>query len=358
MKKSTLLTNLFTLLILSVTFISCADDNDTENTTTEEVSYNTHLTNITDNVIVKTYADLANKASVLHSEVQDFSNNRTASNFDESKQAWRDARAPWEKSEGFLFGPVDTDGVDPAIDSWPVNEVDLEAVLASDDELTESYIENSIDEIKGFHTIEYLLWGVDGNKQLEDFTDREFEYLIAVSENLKNRTAGLEEAWTASYAYNFKNAGTSSSDYISQKSALETLVTGLITIADEVANGKIEDPLNGNAGSADQTKEESRFSHNSKTDFANNMKSIANIYNGTYLTDGVGLADIVNEYDAALNTEFNTAVTNAIEAIENIPGTFTSAIENNRDAVTNAQEKVLTVFEILQSKIEPIIKNL
>lgn len=345
------------LLLFTIGMVSCSDDDD-DPVIIPEVSYSDHLKNITNNVIVETYADLANKATILFNEVTDFKNNRTASNYDEVKQAWRDSRQPWEQSEGFIFGPVKSDGVDPAIDSWPVNEVDLDAVLASSDVLTEAYIESGIDEIKGFHTIEYLLWGVDGNKQLANFTDREFEYLVATCENLKNRTTELENAWTSGYAADLKNAGETGSIFVSQKSALETLVTGLIGIADEVGTGKIEDPLNGNGGSADQTKEESRFSHNSKTDFSNNIKSISNVYNGTYLIDGKGLSDIVKESNSALDSEFNQAVIDAIQAIDNIPGTFTDAIINNRTAVANAQTKVANVQTILESQIEPLVKGL
>lgn len=344
------------LLLFTFGLISCSDDDPI--IPPVEANYSDHLTNITDNVIVETYTDLANKATILFNEVTDFKNDKTASNYDEAKQAWRDARQPWEQSEGFIFGPVDTDGVDPAIDSWPVNEVDLDAVLASSDVLTEAYIESGIDEIKGFHTIEYLLWGVDGNKQLADFTDREFEYLTATCENLKNRTAELKNAWTSGYGADLKNAGEPGSIFVSQKSALETLTTGLIGIAVEVGTGKIEDPLNGNAGSADQTKEESRFSHNSKTDFSNNIKSISNVYNGTYFVDGSGLSDIIKESNEALDSEFNQAVIDAIQAIDNIPGTFTDAILNNRSAVANAQSKVANVQSILESKIEPLIKGL
>ena len=344
-------------VLISASIISCADDKDND-IITPEINYDSHLINITDNVIVETYSDLANKASILFHESVDFKNDQTISNFDEVKQAWRDARAPWEQSEGFLFGPVDTNGVDPSIDSWPVNEVDLNAVLASTDVLTETYIDNGIFEIKGFHTIEYLLWGIDGNKELSDFTVREFEYLIAATENLKNRTTSLKDSWVNGYAANFKNAGNGGSDFISQNSALETLVAGLIAIADEVATGKIEDPLNGNAGSSDQTKEESRFSHNSKTDFSNNIKSISNIYNGKYLADGMGLSDIIKIKNADLDTSFNEALISAINAIDNIPGTFTSAIDNNRTEVANAQEKVLNVLILLKSEISPIIKNL
>jgi uncharacterized iron-regulated protein len=93
----------------------------------------------------------------------------TEANLANVRQAWREARVPWEKSEGFLFGPVDQQGIDPSIDSWPVNETDLDAVLESGQTLTKSYIDGLDGTLKGFHTIEYLLFGTSSNKQLNEF---------------------------------------------------------------------------------------------------------------------------------------------------------------------------------------------
>ena len=362
MKNFKTLKAIFMAFALIVMFVSCDDDDDPASIV--EADYSENLTNIANNVIVKTYSDLAGKAVDLLLEANDFKSNITASNLDNAKQAWRSARDPWEQSEGFLIGPVDTEGVDPAIDSWPVNTNDMDALLADTENfptITEAIVDQQTNEAKGFHLIEYLLWGIDGNKQVGDFTTRELEYLVAACENLKSKTAFLDNAWASSggnYVANFLNAGTSGI-YVSQKAALEDLVSGLIVIADEVGNGKIEVPLNGeDGGGVDPTQEESRFSHNSKIDFANNVRSISNIYNGKFLIDGKGIADIVASENATLDSRFQAEIVAAIQAVEGIPGTFSDAIINNRAAVENAQTKIRTVQETLESSIKPLISNL
>ena len=56
-------------------------------------------------------------------------------------------------------------GIDPGIDSWPVNVADLDAVLASGSTLTQELSSTgSSGTLKGFHTIEYLLFGAGGGK--------------------------------------------------------------------------------------------------------------------------------------------------------------------------------------------------
>ncbi len=360
MKK--IVRNIFAAAIL-VTVASCSDD-DSPVTAVQQADYSEHLTNIGNNVIVATYSDLANKAADLYTVAGQFKTTANVANLDVVKQAWRSTRAPWEQSEGFLFGPVDTQGIDPAIDSWPVNTVDMDNLLADTTgvpTITETIVSQQVDEAKGFHLIEYLLWGLNGNKQAADFTTRELDYLVAACANLKTKTAQLSDAWLASggnYVANFLNAG-NSGIYISQKAALQDLVTGMIAIADEVGNGKIETPLNGDGGTGvDATQEESRFSSNSKLDFANNIRSISNSYNGKYLIDGKGIADVVASKNAALDTQFQAEIVAAIQAIEAIPGTFSNAIVSNRPAVETAQEKVRIVQQTLEQNISPLISNL
>ena len=42
--------------------------------------------------------------------------------FETACNAWITAREPWEESEAFLFGPVDELGLDPNMDSWPLDQ--------------------------------------------------------------------------------------------------------------------------------------------------------------------------------------------------------------------------------------------
>ncbi|MCG8332744.1 MAG: hypothetical protein MI974_33975 [Chitinophagales bacterium] len=355
--KLTTKSALLLLLLSVISFSAC--DNDDEEPITETQDFSSQLTNITNNVILATYDDLAGKANTLLTEVEKLEADRTAINLNNARGAWRDARAPWESSEGFLFGPVDTKGIDPAIDDWPVNVIDLDGVLASNDVLTEPFIDGLETGLKGFHTIEYLLWGADGSKEIGNFTDREFEYLLATVENLKNKTQVLADSWSASnedYGSNLINAGESGSLFVSQKAALEQLVEAIVGICDEVGSGKIAGPLGDSA--PNPVEEESRFSHNSKNDFANNMRSISNIYNGSYNVGNGGLTDIILDQNAALDKTVQDAITAAISSIENIPGNFSDAIFDDRSDVENAKDKVLELKQILEEQVTPIISGL
>lgn len=343
-----------TSLIITITLTSCSKVD-----AVKETDYNAQLSNIGNNVIVRTYEDLRNKAATLQSATSVLELNQTLENFQAVKNAWVAARSPWEQSEGFLFGPVDQEDIDPSIDSWPVNVIDLNNVLNSNNELTPAYLANQEGTLKGFHTIEFLLWGASGNKQITDFTPREFEYLKSCAANLASDTNKLYNLWSVngqSFILNLTTAGTGNSIYLSQKSAVLDLTNAIIAITDEVANGKIQDPFI----QQDVTLEESRFSANSKTDFSNNINSVKNIYTGFYNEkgNGSGLTFIVNAKNINLDAKIKTQIDDAILAIQSIPGTFTTAIVQNKISVINAQTKVRDLQQTLESELLPLINNL
>lgn len=342
-------------------FVSCSDtDTQDENPDNNQSFYKEVLSDLALNVITETYRSLNAQALTLQNAVDAMSvgdeNALTT-----AKVAWQQTRAPWEQSEGFLYGPVDTEGIDPAIDSWPVDVNAINNILNSGNPITQSLLESN-NEARGFHTLEYFLWGLEGTKPASALTNRELEYLKAAAANLQSKTEELYSGWLVSqgnFAGNFINAGNTGSIYASQKSALQEIAEGLSIIADEVANGKIEEPLNGNNGSAKPEAEESRFSNNSKLDFANNIRSIQNIYLGNYAGNvNNGLSAIVSENDSSLDVEIENLITDAINTIEAIPGTFTEAIINNREAVAQAQQKVRALQTLLDSKLLPLMSGL
>lgn len=350
MKKQLLYLSLATATL----FLSSCDK---EGGTNDGFDYSAQITTSGD-VILATYADLDQKVTNLAATLAALEANPTQQNLEASRQAWREAREPWEKAEGFLFGPVDQQGIDPAIDSWPVNVVDLNAVLASSGTLNASYINTLEGTLKGFHTIEWLLFGETGDKAIGSFTAREYEYLAGCSEALQQAANQLYEAW-APEGQDFHNtlvtAGSGSAVYVSQKAALEEIVNGLVTIADEVANGKINDPFT----QQNLLLEESRFSANSKADFADNIRSIKNIWLGGYNSETAnGISSVIKGKNADLDARVRTHIDEAVSAIENIPGTFSAAIFNNQAEVQNAQDKVRVLQDVLQNEVLPLISNL
>lgn len=355
---------LFMLLMIIATIISCKKEN--------TGVYSAEIENLTDNIIITTYADLANNAILLFDATTALkTDGATEAELLAAKEAWKEARAPWEASEGFLFGPVSDNEIDPNIDTWPLDSNNVDIILSGSDVINEAYIEAMSGEsgtgLKGFHLIEYLLWGSNGTKTAADLTARELDYLVAAAENLKNKTNELYTAWISSggnFGAQLKNLG---SRYPSEKDVLIELAEGIRGIAGEVYSSKIQSTLDGldldgiNGG---LREEESRFSENTKTDFASNILSIQNIYTGKYgtLGNGKGLSDVVASKNPTLDATIKTQIVEAITAITTIGGsastTYSEALANDRASIESAQEKVRTLNNTLRDNLIPLINNL
>ena len=349
--KSKLAIGLCCLLLTSAFVVGCGSDETDEHDDhdhAEAFDATTMLNDFANGIVVPTYTALDNKAGELLSAVKALQGDTSQGNLEKAQQAWVAARIPWEQSEAFLFGPVDTQGLDPALDSWPVDHVNLQSVLDSGDSLTVDFVGGLEDTQKGFHTIEFLLFREGDQRKASDITDRELEYLLSTTENLKASTSQLRAAW-ASDGENFTSkvaqAGTGSDVYPSQSAAVQEIVNGMIVIADEVANGKISDPYN----ESDTTLVESQFSFNSIADFQNNIRGIQNVY-------GKGINGFVNGQDAALDARFQQEVQAAIDAIGAIPDPFRDSITANRGAVQAAIDAVRTVQQTLEADILTLVQ--
>lgn len=179
-----------------------------------------------DNVVVPTYSDLTTGNQALYNEVKKLADvllgsDAASADFSAACQAWLNARAPWEKSEAFLFGPVDALGLDPNMDSWPLDQDEIVKILTSgnfddldwsngdDDDAIEA-----AQNVRGYHTLEFLLFkngqprkvlATGGSTQADnlDVTPANSKswanYMVQVANLLLNDSNDLYDAWTKSY---------------------------------------------------------------------------------------------------------------------------------------------------------------
>ncbi len=317
-----------------------------------------------DRVIVPTYQRLAERADALGTAVDALVADPTEATVAAARQAWVDTRNPWEESEAFLFGPVDSNGYDPALDTWPLNEADLDAVLAGSDALTVAFVESLPESQKGYHTVEYLIFGESNVKTAADFTQRELEYLDAATGEMVRIAHLLADSWTTSvegrppYAEVFRTAGEpGNTAYPSLQAAGQEIVEGMIGILDEVANGKIAEPYD----NRDPRLVESQFSYNSQIDFADNIRGVRRAWLGLGPDDtspaGASLSGFVARRDPSLAERVTAELDAGIAAIRAIPEPFRDAITDPAAAalIEAAQASLRKAQATLEGEVKALI---
>jgi len=324
---------------------------------TEIPSVQQVIQNYARNVIFNTYIDLAEQTKLLRAAILELQLETTAKNLHQAQNAWRNARRPWEQSEAFLFGPAETLDLDPALDSWPINATDIQNVIDSTTPLTTETVSAFEPTLKGFHVIEYLLFGSNNNKAASELTAREMAYLISAATALSNDAQTLADAWNpnaGNFFSEFSKAGAGSTTYPSQVSAIQEMLEGIIGIADEVASGKLSKSL----AEHDPSLLESQFSANSQTDFINNIRGIRNAYTGTYLlSEGPGLNALVKSINPALDEAISNQIEKTIATIYTIPQPLADSIISNPDSVQAAINEAKNLVALLIDQLLPLARS-
>lgn len=331
---------LSTLLLLALTTPPPADS----------VEVREILEHVGANVITATYADLDREAAALAEAIDALAEAPSEPALADARTHWRRTRQVWEQAEAFIFGPVTFAGLDADLDTWPLNLVDLEGLLASDLAIEPGLLADLDLAAQGFHAIEYLLWSETGDKAATHFTPREVAYLRLITGALVADIGALHAAWQGpeGYAAVLGASGDPASAYATPRDGLYELLMGILFIVDEVAAEKLQVPLTSGTGRF----AESRFSRSSREDIADNLRGVLHVYTGTYGDrSGPSLSDLVVALDPALDARFRTQVDAALAATLAIPGSLEAAIEERPATVEAAQQAVERVQRTLENDL-------
>lgn len=347
----------YIVALLSITTIySCNKANFTGNTTTSTTLEGQVLTDFSTDLVNPDYQDIQAKAAIMNDAAGIFVANSTDANLAVLRTSWKNTRAAWEACEGFLFGPVEDNSYDPDMDDWPVNKVDLDSLLASPNPLTVSDITPLQTTLKGFHAIEYIIYGVCSTRKAADITPRQKEYLISLAQSLYNTTTDLRNSWdpaVGNYSAQVINAGKGSIAFTTRQAVFLALVGSMSDICNEVANEKMQTPF----AQEDSTLSESSFSHNSTTDFTNNIQGVLNAYQSKYNNSGGhSLSELVAAKNASLNNTLLSQMNAAIASFNILTSqkiTFEQAIYSQRNSIIQIQKTLNT----LKTSIDVDLRN-
>ena len=327
--KTSLLAVFAATLTLGVA--SCSDDENTTTTTptgltADEQEIKEFAQQYLDGTLYPTYRMLADSTAILADHLAAMRDkvlaggSVTQDEIDAACTVFLQARANYETSEAFLFGAATDFGIDPHIDTWPLDLDMLRTALTNESQINAMASESG-DEyagvnlgpaLLGFHGIEYILFRNGQNRtaaslngpdtELNNLTAREeLIYAAAVAGDLRNKCFQMEVAWNVdapaehiakvealewpyqmtnglSYGENMMLAGQAGSTYISWRRVSDAIIlSGCINICDEVGEVKMGTPHGGVEGVAqDPNYIESPYSWNSITDFYDNLCSIEN----------------------------------------------------------------------------------
>lgn len=310
------------------------------------------------------YEDSLATARALRQAVAALVATPTEETLEAAREAWRQARIPYQQTESFRFGNPIVDAWEGRVNSWPLDEglIDyVDAAYGTESDENAFYTVNIIANAQvsvdgtaldaseitpdvlhqlheiggveanvatGYHAIEFLLWGQDlngtgpgaGNRPATDYDqanctgghcDRRIQYLKAATDLL---VADLEEM-----------AGNWVPDGAARKALLESdttagltaIMTGLGSLSyGEMAGERMKLGLLLN----DPEEEHDCFSDNTHNSHFYDLKGMQNVWHGRYervdgsVVEGPGMAELVAARDPDLAAEVEARLSETVAA--------------------------------------------
>ncbi|MDN3679885.1 imelysin family protein [Vibrio tapetis subsp. quintayensis] len=296
-----------------------------------------------------TYADATTTAKALDKSIDQLLAAPSESTLLSAREAWLNARVPYQQSEVFRFGNAIVDDWEGQLNAWPLDEglidyvstdyqyelgnegaqanivaneeVRVGASVLDTKKITPALIAD-LNEVggseanvaSGYHAIEFLLWGQDlnganagaGNRQHTDFAmgsactngncDRRGEFLKAASQLLIEDLEWMEKQWASNQKGNYRQKLLSESS----ETGLRKMLFGMGSLSlGELAGERMKVALEANS----TEDEHDCFSDNTHNSHYYNEQGIYNVFTGLYmrqngqLLSGPSIYDLVAQQD-------------------------------------------------------------
>lgn len=369
--------------------VACNGGQKTDVKSDKEAALQRAMKPYVENTVVATYGAMADEGLVLLDKCEQILKaNEAGTDYSalmaEAGAAWRAMRKYWEQSEAFLYGPAATQSIDPHIDSWPLDFNAMNALLHNQEQMAQieeeggAYVGDKLGyALKGFHAAEYLLFETveqdgraigTGKTHAANLTHAEAVYLLGIVEDLAQQAILLEDSWAGkvskekeevitedgesmsagiNYGSYMINAGQAGSIYKTYQEAAEEIIAGCVDIAGEVAELKMGNPYLSNTPD-ERDYIESPYSCTSTEDFADNIRSIKNAYEGGKAGD-YSISNYVYSQNSELDGKVRKAIEESIAAIAAIQD-FENKAKGNPQ-VKAAIDKVQELEELLDDEV-------
>ena len=403
------------LMAGSMGLVSCSSDDDDNKDDNRLAEKEQAMQAITDqyvnNVVFPIYKSLANQTSTLFEQLADAkgklrAGTLTQGDIDKICNTFVSARSAWEQSESFLFGAATGFGIDPHIDTWPLDRTALAKALSSAeiiddlDDLDDGGIDNARalvgEQQLGFHGIEFIIFRNGKNRTLaalkgieddEAFSGRnitgeqELVFATAVAGDLRDKCYQLEVSWLGeqapkahqerveecefpttvaggdtSYGDNMLNATKAGSTLSTWRGVMSTiLVAGCSNICAEVAGQKIGQAYLG----TDPDYIESPYSQRSYYDFFDNVSSVQfSLYGNLSTTAHANsIMSYLQKYNSTMAADLKARLDAALSALNTAKAGTPFVVESHSASAKAAMDAINELDDALNTAASWIAAN-
>ena len=336
--------NLLTFLLGTLLFSAC-DENKGGNPCESDFDQRSLFINVADNIVIPAYTELADELATLGLAAEAFTQNPGISQLESLRTAFENAYIRWQQAAQFEFGPAEQQMLRSRFNNFPVDVQELDAKVQSGD----FSLDNPDSYSQGFPALDYILYGIaETDAMVLDLLSSQEgyrNYVLAITGDMEQRAQAVLKSWKEEgYREAFvENTGTAAG------TALSLLINNLNEHYEFIKRDKLGIPSGVTTlGITFPEKVEAYYSGIS----LNLAEEALNAAEGLFLgrnvqtgADGPGLDDYLQAVNATkegqnLSTLIEGQFDKAKEALGQIAGPLSSAIETDNPGVVNAYNEV------------------
>jgi len=305
--------------------------------------YGPLLEKLSEQVILPEHEACAAQADALVSSVQALVDRPDADALANAQSAWRAARKAYRVLDALHFGPGYTLHITERIDVAPADPAEIEALAKGEGSVTDATVSQAGGQAKGFLGLEYLLFADSTPSSAgssapaladDDLAERRRALALAMAHEIAKSTHQLDDAWrpgAGGYIEQIQLAGAGSSQYSSQRAAVDDMVGGVAYALEWIVGVRLAQPLGRKSGGVpDPSLDPTSRSDSAVADMQASLAGIVAMY------DGEGFSAVIRSKSAKLDQAVLANLSDVEAALAAIPAPFGEAVVNDTPIVKAA----------------------
>ena len=321
------------------------------------------LISLTDRIIVPGYEALAAEAQDLRQALDNLCAAPSDATLQAARQAWRDVRAPWMRSEATWFGPVMDRRAVSVMDWSPTDPERIEKMLASNPAVTAAAVREGLSSTqRGLGAIEYLLFGNAAPERLSGPASVHCRYLMALGSVVESEAQAIAADWTEvgekGRAYRDFFTGRSASSLLEGQAVAE-LVRTQVFLLRTITDMRLAAALGLREGGPDPAAIPGGAGHNALADLRYEILGMRDMYLGhdgsDDQSDALGISALVIPLSDETDQRMRDQFTAALAAIEAVEPPLRVALQEQPQRVQAVHERLLDLRRTLNTEVVSLL---
>jgi len=319
------------------------------------------LASLADDLIVPRFQLVAAEMGELRDALGTLCANPTPDTLASARTAWREARAPWIRSQATWFGPVMDRRSRSLVDWSPVDPERIESTLSKRDSVSANDVREFFGSTqRGLGAIEYVIFGEDQAvlASLGEPGGVRCQYLTSLGEVVADEMSGVLADWTGDgsvaggYTGYFK--GTAGVALVEQQ-AVDEVVRTSVFITRSINDMRLGKALGADGGQQDPSAIPGAGGNNAVADLRNQVLGMQDTYLGAGAERALGVSVLVRGVSADADERMRGHFTAALAAIDGLQEPLQSTVVSDPEPARLAHRRIQELQRALNTEVVSLL---